>query len=914
MSKLLGLGLAAFCLLIGAIPLGASDTPDEEVILIRTPETKIVVVAVAPRVINEGLVDTTKARQSSSGLPIVGIGEQVYLAASTGGLTVTNFTWTLTKATGSSATLIDATGVGKTFTADVAGEYLVTLKMTHAGGDTTVTQSITASSYVGTSRCAQCHAGTHTTWLETNHAEALKKKISGLQTGHFGSSCIKCHSVGANTSNITGTTPANGGFWDIAVKEGWAFPSSLTQGTWVPVASGGTPSEDAFVNGAWALDLTGSVYEQMPAALKDVSNIGCEACHGPGNAHASGGFSGASGQKKIGLSLENGVCARCHDDGHYHVRPHEWDDSGHGQVWTRNTASCSPCHLGSGRIAGIDQDVDFLAGETAAAGTFALGVTQTCATCHNPHSKKNEHQVRWSGTVEMEAMVAGMGEDPVRHTSIDLGLGAACAQCHHLRPGANALNTSIHHSHQTEMVLGIGGYHFEGKTYPSGGHKFMPNACVNCHMADPPAGADVALGSHSWKMHDEETNTYNTAACESCHGPMADFNVNGARTETAELLAVLKDVLPPSASGGFATYTGSRGASRELTPAEARAGWNAAFVSEDGSGGVHNYPYARRLLVDALDEMRGTAPLATAGDFDGNGQVGFSDVFMFTAQFGKTSSSPDWEAKYDLSGNGTIGFTDWLMLIDIFGQATASAKPAAFVDSGVNTNARFALYGSDLRSIDQQHIAVRLTAAGLTDMRGYAVGLNYDTDDLEFVRAIRASNGLIPSGNTLLNVMTGEPGRLTVSDAIVGDETVHGGGDLVDVIFRMKRPAGTSSVEIDFTELADANYGINRPSFAEAIGGGESFEYALGQNFPNPFNPETSIRYSVAEPGAVRIAVYNALGQQIRTLVSNHKVAGDYTVDWDARDQSGVEVASGVYIYRMEINGFESAHRMVLVR
>lgn len=911
---LMVLGILALWLASVPVTSWASDTPDEEVIQIRTPETKIIIVAVSPRMTNEGLIDTSVAKQSSTGLPVVGVGEQVYVAASPGGLDVTAFDWVLTAASGSSAALEDATGVGKAFTADVEGDYVVTLTMTHAGGDTTLMQTITASTYVGTARCAQCHSSTHDTWEETNHAKALSKKISGFQTGNFRSFCIKCHSVGANTSGIATGTPDNGGFWDVAADEGWTFPDDLTQGTWAPVADGATASENAFSNGAWTVDLTGSVYEQFPDALKDVSNIGCESCHGPGEAHASGGFAGET-DKKIGVSLENGVCAKCHDDGHYHVRPHEWEESGHGQTWTRSSTSCSPCHLGSGRIAGIEQGVDFLAGETAASGTFQLGVTITCATCHEPHGETgHKKQVRWAGTVEMEAMVDGMGSDPVQFTSIDLGLGATCAQCHHMRAGRNELDTSLHRSHQTEMLLGVGGYHYTDEDYPSGGHQHVENSCAACHMADPPAGVDAKLGSHSWNMHDEEAGVYNTNACESCHGPLSDFNVNGAKTEIDDLLAVLVDLVPNDEGEPYTHDNGGHGSSPEpLTDAQLKAGWNAAFVLEDGSGGIHNFRYSRKLLVDAITAMQGGTPSATAGDFNGSGQVDFSDIFMFTAEFGKSSASSDWNPAFDLSGNGSIGFTDWLMLIDIFGQTTASSKPVSFVDNGVNTGARFALYGSDMRSVDQEHIAVRLTVDGLAEMRGYAVGLSYDTDRLAFVRAVRATDGLIRSG-AVLNVMNGTPGHVTVSDAVVGNEAVRGGGDLVDVIFKMKAPASASSVSIDFTQIADLNYGINRPSFAETIGSGEAFAYALEQNYPNPFNPATSIRYAVAEPGWVTIDVYNALGQKVRTLVENHRVAGEYTANWDARDFNGRDVASGVYIYRMNVNGFESAHRMVLVR
>ena len=154
----LSFGALALCLMAGFVTVWADDTPDEEVIQIRTPQTKILVVAVPPRLINEGEVDTTIVRQSTSGLPVVGIGEQVYVAAAPGGLESPTFAWSLAAPEGSAVTnFADAPRVGKTFTPDVMGDYVVSLAITHAGGDTTLMQTITAAKYVGVDRCGQCH-------------------------------------------------------------------------------------------------------------------------------------------------------------------------------------------------------------------------------------------------------------------------------------------------------------------------------------------------------------------------------------------------------------------------------------------------------------------------------------------------------------------------------------------------------------------------------------------------------------------------------------------------------------------------------------------------------------------------------------------------------------------------------------
>ncbi|HEU4365317.1 MAG TPA: FlgD immunoglobulin-like domain containing protein [Candidatus Krumholzibacteria bacterium] len=72
-------------------------------------------------------------------------------------------------------------------------------------------------------------------------------------------------------------------------------------------------------------------------------------------------------------------------------------------------------------------------------------------------------------------------------------------------------------------------------------------------------------------------------------------------------------------------------------------------------------------------------------------------------------------------------------------------------------------------------------------------------------------------------------------------------------------------------------------------------------NFPNPFNPRTTVSYTLPVRGAVTLSIYDARGSRIATLVTNEeRAAGAYQVDWDGRDDRGVAVASGVYFARIE--------------
>ena len=87
----------------------------------------------------------------------------------------------------------------------------------------------------------------------------------------------------------------------------------------------------------------------------------------------------------------------------------------------------------------------------------------------------------------------------------------------------------------------------------------------------------------------------------------------------------------------------------------------------------------------------------------------------------------------------------------------------------------------------------------------------------------------------------------------------------------------------------------------------------LAPNVPNPFNASTLIPYRLATPGAVRLEIYNLLGQPMRTLVDQFQEVGSYQVSWDARDQRGVAVAAGVYLVRLHYpGGVQTRHLLYL--
>lgn len=91
-------------------------------------------------------------------------------------------------------------------------------------------------------------------------------------------------------------------------------------------------------------------------------------------------------------------------------------------------------------------------------------------------------------------------------------------------------------------------------------------------------------------------------------------------------------------------------------------------------------------------------------------------------------------------------------------------------------------------------------------------------------------------------------------------------------------------------------------------------EFALDQNHPNPFNPVTTIAFSLPHSSDVRLIVFNALGQQIRSLYTGVLTAGRHEFQWDSRDNAGRPVSSGVYLYRLDAGEFSQSRKMLLLK
>jgi flagellar hook assembly protein FlgD len=91
--------------------------------------------------------------------------------------------------------------------------------------------------------------------------------------------------------------------------------------------------------------------------------------------------------------------------------------------------------------------------------------------------------------------------------------------------------------------------------------------------------------------------------------------------------------------------------------------------------------------------------------------------------------------------------------------------------------------------------------------------------------------------------------------------------------------------------------------------------FALSQNYPNPFNSGTVIRFALPKADDVELAIYNLAGQRVMNLAQGPRNAGSYTLRWDGRDDAGRELASGMYLFRLQAGKqLVESRKMLLIR
>ena len=147
-----------------------------------------------------------------------------------------------------------------------------------------------------------------------------------------------------------------------------------------------------------------------------------------------------------------------------------------------------------------------------------------------------------------------------------------------------------------------------------------------------------------------------------------------------------------------------------------------------------------------------------------------------------------------------------------------------------------------------------------------------------------------------------------------GDGIFNGNIDEIVVVIAGVVGDEATDVLIDFDSFSFATSPNTAVEEAQRISDVPS-DFALNAAFPNPFNPSTTIEFSLAKADLVDLSIYNISGQKVRTLIANQYTSGKYAVHWDARNDAGAMVASGVYFYVMSTtSGFRQTQHLLFLK
>ena len=388
------------------------------------------------------------------------------------------------------------------------------------------------------------------------------------------------------------------------------------------------------------------------------------------------------------------------------------------------------------------------------------------------------------------------------------------------------------------------------------------------------------------------------------------------------------------------------------------------YMSHTGAGTMagQDGPTTWSFTWQSPSEDVGAVSFYASGNAANNGGTTSDDFIYTTSQQTQAPEAASGPFDFTLSLSSMdphAGQTAWLRIVD---QADASelvrskkdSVEAAFdwVFTGIleaghsyNVDLWVDFNGNGVYDVPSTDHAWRISVADVSDNVTESFVHNVTFTDIEWIYAVTMSfTEMSPHLDQLLSIrlvdstsgtevvrdtMTVSSAAFSVTLAGIDSGTVynvdfysdHNGNGSYDAppadhAWRVSFTPGTGDTTLSFvhnTDFTDIEWDVvSAISAADATG--IVTDYRLAQNFPNPFNPVTTIEYTLPGNADVQIIVYNILGQKVKTLVNRVVPAGTYRVLWDGTNDAGMQVAGGLYIYRLYTEKTTITRKMVFMK
>jgi hypothetical protein len=291
------------------------------------------------------------------------------------------------------------------------------------------------------------------------------------------------------------------------------------------------------------------------------------------------------------------------------------------------------------------------------------------------------------------------------------------------------------------------------------------------------------------------------------------------------------------------------------------------------------------------------------GDVDKNGTVQAADASVVLQHVAGLTTITDAASLYaaDASVNGTISAYDAALILQAAaGLITLPASSDMSLGKTVAVDAVGSLSWTSPEATNDPSVT-KVTLALSNGANVYAVQLTSKVDVSQV--SIEGVSVALPDGwDMKWNVVDNEL-RVAMAGA-----TPLPSGAVAAIMVRLKNKESRLSFSTD----AMLNE-TSQPLGAVEIAAVPS-EFALQLNYPNPFNPSTTIKYQIANDANVNLDIWNLQGQKIRTLVGKEQKSGYYSVVWDGRNDAGQTVSTGLYLYRVQAGSFVATHKMLMIK
>jgi hypothetical protein len=298
------------------------------------------------------------------------------------------------------------------------------------------------------------------------------------------------------------------------------------------------------------------------------------------------------------------------------------------------------------------------------------------------------------------------------------------------------------------------------------------------------------------------------------------------------------------------------------------------------------------------------------GDTRPDNQVDATDLTAVKNAYNTEPGDLAWNALCDFE---QISTPDWVYIPDLAlvnaNQGTAGV-PLVYRPTGrSNDGVGFEILNAPEFVSAGQEFSVDIQLNGAVDVRALDVRLS-----LPGLQVVATDLNLILGPHYAADYLTKNTGEeLIIAGAKKGREvTALSGSDRVASVRLVALEDGRPQMLLTSGSVVNSGFEMELAQLDNA--GVLPSAYSLGEAYPNPFNPVTRIEFALPEAGLASLKVFNIMGQQVATLVNQQLSAGRHMVSWDATNEAGLKVASGMYVYQLEVNGFTQSHKMLLMK